>query len=72
MLDEVKRPLDSGRAVGVALLMGSEEEAKPFGKGGHFGHGDHGGAGAAEHDDMGVVDHDLGWDAAEVAASFSE
>jgi hypothetical protein len=65
-------PIDSGRAVGITLLVGSEEEAEAFGESDHFGHGDHDGARAAEHDDMSVVDHDLDWDAAEVAASFGQ
>ena len=38
--------------------MSLEAEAETFGKGGHLGHRNHLAAGASQHHDMGVVDHD--------------
>jgi len=37
--------------------MGNEPKPEAIGEGGHFRDGDHFAAGAAQHYDMGVVDH---------------
>src|SRR5208282_572433 len=58
VLDKVKRPLYATGTVGIAALMGLEAETVTFGKGGHLGDRNHLTAGAAQHHDMGVVDHD--------------
>ena len=54
-------------------LMSLEAEAETFGKGRHLGHRNHLAAGAAQHHDMGVVDHDpLHRSSAEVAQGLGQ
>ena len=72
MLDEVKGAFHAAFAIGVAALMSHEAEAIAFGKGGHFGHRHHLASGAAQHHDVGVVDHGALRGAAEVAQGFGQ
>ena len=58
ILDKLERPLDAAGTVGIAAFMGLEPEAETFGKGGHLGYRNHLAASAAQHHDVGVVDHD--------------
>lgn len=47
--------------------MGNEPEPETLGEGGHFGYGNHVTARAAQHYDVGVIDHNAACRAAEVA-----
>ena len=57
MLDEMKRALDAGRPIGIALLMGAEDKAEAIGEGGHLGRRHHPRAGAGGDDDVRVINH---------------
>jgi hypothetical protein len=65
VLDVVKGPLDTCRAVGVALLVGHEPEAEAFAERLHFGSDHRVLPRTVRNDDVGVVDHALGCGAAE-------
>jgi hypothetical protein len=57
VLDEMKGPLDAGRAVGIALFMRPEDEAKALGEGRHLGCRHHPRARAGRDDDVCIVNH---------------
>ena len=57
VFDEVERPLDSGRAVGVALLVGREGKAETLAKSRHLGHRNHVLARPTQDHHVGIVDH---------------
>ena len=59
-LEVIELPLDVGGAIGVALLMRDEPEPEPAPERLHLGHWHHLLAGAAERDDVGVIDHAVG------------
>lgn len=65
-LDKMEGTFHTAGAIRVADLMGDEPESQALGEGGHFGHGNHLAARAAQHYDMSVVDHDALRRAAEV------
>ncbi len=56
-LDEPERPLDARRAVGIAFLVRDEREIEPAGERLHLRHRHHLLAGAAQYDDVTVIDH---------------
>ena len=71
-LDEAEHPLDTAGAIGVADGVGDKGEAETLGERGHLGHGDHVAPGAAQHDDVGIVDQAALGDPIEVAEGLGE
>jgi hypothetical protein len=67
-----KGPFYARRTIGIPDLMGHELKPEALPKRGHLGHRHHGPPGAAQHDDVRVVDHDSPGRAAEVPQGLGE
>ena len=72
VFDEVERPLDARRTIGVADLVRRETESHTLCERRHLGHWFHLLAAATQHHHMRVVDHHSLWRAIEVAERLGE
>jgi len=72
VVNEVEGTFDACRTIGITEFVGSELKAKAFAKGFHLRHWNHVSPGAAQYDDMSVIDHRVPAASAEKTQSLGQ